>query len=531
MRPSPPDGCWMSATHKTVRYRVCQPTERQALAHWCISIPVAALLPVAAALAQSDTAARTVAIQPSASITQTFSDNINLAPVGGQSGSITQMSAGVGLRARSGLVQGYLDYSLAQFLYAGGGQNTLQNTLNAKLDTDLIDGRAKLGVTSSIAQSAVSAFAAQPGQSGGRQSNSTEVRNLRLNPSFRGPIGAGLRYSSEWSYAVSDAKNTSVGDGSTASAAVHIEPATLAYLGWSLDMSHTRSAFKLGRNTTDDRLFGGASWRMDDLDLQLQASGGIEATDISSLRRETFRTWGLGATWTPSPRTKLAAQYDHRFYGASHSLTFEHRTALTTWRLTDSRSVSTAGNEAGLGGRGTAFDLFYPQLGADLLDLEARRAYVIGILKGLGISDPFLPVGFLRSSATLQNTQEASVAWRDVRSAAVLSYTRTTTQRLDTVAGLVGDLANSSSVRLRGVSLNLSHRLTPLSNVNLLLSEQRGQGVLASQSSQQRLISAQYTVRPTELSTLSAGLRRSRYATFLQSYGESAIFATYGIRF
>ena len=531
MRLSPPDVC-MELARKTALHYACRSAAvRPGLRRWCVSLPAAVLLPVAAACAQSDTQARTVAVQPLASIAQTFSDNVHLAPTGGQAGSITQVSAGVGLRARSGLVHGFLDYSLSQFLYSVGGQNTLQNALNANLDTDLVAGRAKLGMTASIAQSAVSAFAAQPGLGGGSQSNSTEVRNLRISPSFRGPIGTGLQYSSDWSYTVSDARNTSVGDGSTASAALRIEPATSARLGWGVDLSHVRSAFKLGRTTTDDRLFGGASWRVDDLDLQTQASVGIEATDITSVRRETFRTWGVGAVWAPSPRTKLAAQYDHRFFGPSHSLTFEHRTALTTWRLTDSRSVSTAGNQAGLGGQGTAYDLFYSQFASAVPDPDMRKAFVIDFLNRLGIADPNQPVGFLRSSATLQNAQEASVAWRDVRSAAVLSYTRTTTQRLDTVAGLVGDLANSSSVRLRGLSLNLTHRLTPMSSVNLLLSEQHGQGALAVQSSQQRLVSAQYTVRPTQWSSLSAGLRRAHYATSLLSYGESAIFATYGIRF
>lgn len=530
MRRSPPDQRMAAPAQVLNRQFVRWPV---GLSGWCraskLLVPAFGLLPLAAAWAQADTAARTVAIQPSASVTQTFSDNIHLDSVNPASGSITQISAGVGLRARTGMVRGFLDYSLSRYLYSGGNQNTLQNALNASLDTDLVDGRAKLAATANIAQSAVSAFGAQPGGAGGSQTNATEVRNLRVAPSFRGPVGAALRYTAELSYALTDARDSAVGDGSTLTAALHLEPTTTGRLGWSVDASHLRSTYKLGRTTTNDRLFGGAAYRVDDLDLLLQATGGLEASDISSVNRTNTGTWGFGAAWVPSPRTRVAAQYDHRFFGASHSLTVEHRTALTAWRLTDSRSLSTAGNQAGFGGLGTANDL------ANLLfagepDLGKRQELASKLLDALQI-DAGKALGFLRSSATLQDAQEASVAWRDVRSAAVLSFTRTTTRRLDTIAGLVGDLASSSIVRQRGLTLNLSHRLTPLSTVSLLLGEQRGAGVLASQGSKQRLASLQYTNRPTEYSALSVGLRRAQYNTGAVSYGENALFASYGIRF
>lgn len=497
---------------------------------WGLLPPTLVLLPVAAAWAQVDGQARTVAVQPTASISQTFSDNMHLTPVNPQSGSITRVSAGVGLRARSGLVHGFVDYALSQYLYSGGQQNGSQNALNANLETDLIEGRAKLGLTAGIAQSAVSAFGAQPGLGGGSQGNTTEVRNLRLAPSFRGPIGPSLRYSSELSYSLSDASNTQQGDSSAATAAVRVEPTEAARVSWGLDASHQRSMYKLGRTTTDDRLSGSVTTRLDELDLQLLASGGLELTDLSSQQRTSYRTWGVGATWVPSPRTRVVAQYDHRFYGQSHSLTLEHRTALTTWRLTNSRSLSTAGSASGAGGQGTAYDLLYSQFASAVPDPIKRQDFVNDVLAKLNIS-PGQPTGFLRSSASVLDAQEASVAWRDVRSLAVISVTHTVTQRLNTFAGLVGDLSNSASVRQRGVSMNLAHRLTPLSSVNLLLTEQRGLGVQASQSSRQRQFSLQLTTRPSADGSLALGLRRALYDAFQSAYGESAVFATYGIRF
>ena len=530
MRRSPPELLGAEVGFPALRRPVARHGVGRLGRAWGVVPPVLALLPAAAAWAQSDTLPRAIAIQPSAAVTQTFSDNIHLAPANPQAGAITQLSAGVGLRARSGLVQGFLDYSLSQYLYSGGQQNNAQNALNANIVTQLVDGRAKLGLTASIARSAVSAFGAQPGLGGGNQANTTELRNVRVAPSFRGPIGPSLRYNGELSYALTDASKTQIGDSSAMSAAVHVEPTEGARLSWGLDASRQRSTFKLGRTTTDDRLNGNAVMRLDDLDLQLQAGGGIEFTDLSTLQRTSYRTWGAGATWTPSPRTRVVAQYDHRFYGPSHSLTFEHRTALTTWRLTDSRSLSTSGDQSASGGQGTAYDLFYSQFASAVPDPVKRQDFVNAFLNNLGIS-PGQAVGFLRSAVSLQDMQEASVAWRDVRSAAVLSITRTAAQRLSTFSGLVGDLSNSSTVRQHGVSVNLSHRLTPMSTVNLLLTEQRGLGELVSQRSQQRQFSVQFTTRPAVDSTLAIGMRRALYDAFQSAYSESAVFATYGIRF
>lgn len=496
----------------------------------CALAPVVALWPVAAAWAQTDTLPKALSIQPTASISQSFSDNVLLTPTNPQGGSMTRLSAGVALRARSGLVRGFLDYSLSQVLYSAGQQNSLQNALNANVDTELVDGRAKLGVTAAISQSAVSAFGAQPSLGGGSQANTTEVRNLRVTPSFQGPIGSALRYTSQVSYALTDARDTQVGDGSTASAAVHIQPTLLTRLSWGLDGSHQRTAYKLGRTTTNDRLSGTATTQLHDLDLQLQAGAGVELTDLSTVQRTSYHTWGLGATWTPSTRTRVAAQYDHRFYGASHSLTLEHRTALTTWRLTDSRSLSTAGDQPAAAGRGTAYDLFYSQFASLIPDPVKRQDFTNDFLSKQGII-PGQQIGFLRSSASVLEAQEASVAWRNVRSTAVIAFTRTATRRLDTSAGMVGDLANSATVRQRGLSVNLTHRLTPQSTLNLLATEQRGQGDQANQRSRQRQFSLQATTTPTVGSTLTGGIRRALYDTFPTAYGESAIFATYGIRF
>lgn len=474
---------------------------------------------------------RSVALQPYAEITQTFSNNYLQSAVDASADSITRLTAGLALRSQTGLVRGFADYSLSGLVYARHiEQNTFQNALRASAGADLIEGRAQLEMTASISQSAISAFGVQPSADSSTRSNSTEVRRLQLSPTFHGPLGADLRYNAALGYGLTDSRGTSNGDSNSTSASVHVEPTSKGLLSWSLDGSVLRSDHAAGRSTETNRLFGGVSSRLDDFDLRLTATGGLELTDLASAARQRYTTWGVGAVWAPSPRTNLSAQYDHRFFGSSHNISLEHRTALVIFRLSSSRSVSTSGNQASASGQGTAFDLYFNQFASLEPDRNKRTDLVNAFLRDQNIQ-PTASLGFLQSSASIQNQQQLSAAWRGVRSAAVLLYTQSTSTQIGLSTGLLGDFASSAEVHLRGLSLDLSHRLTPMSSLNLTLSQRRGSGKLDTQRNAQQQVGLNYTTRPNAYGTLSAGLRRALYDNLSGRFNETAVFATYGMRF
>lgn len=484
-------------------------------------------------VAQVPAGQRTLAVQPSLSVTQTFTNNVRLASADPASDSVTRLTAGVGLLGQTGQVRGYLDYSLSGLVHArNGGLNAFQNALRAAFTADLVENRMRMDTSASISQSARSAFLAQPDAGGAPLDNTSEVRSLSVNPSFRGPLGAGLRYTAALGYTITDASKTSNGDSSGSTAAVHLEPSTQARLSWSVDASRQTSAYKAGRSTAGDRLFGTLNLRLDDQDLQLNTRAGVELSDLASARRQRYETWGLGAVWAPSPRTRLVADLEQRFFGKSHTLSLEHRTPLTVWRLSDSRSLSTGNGQSGSSGRGTAFDLFFTQFASVEPDPVKRIDLVNSFLRNNGIdptagADP----SFLRSAATLQDRQELSVAMRGVRSSAVLVLTRSKTRRVDDAASVIDDLQNASEVRLQRYALDLSHRLTPTTSVTLALSTLHGSGTQAGQSNRQRQANVQYAARLSAESDAILGARRTLYATGPAANAQSALFATYGLRF
>lgn len=498
-----------------------------------------ALLATFSALVQAQTAGarpaggqREFIVQPRASIAQTFTDNVDrsAAPV---SDSITQLTAGLSFESNSARLRGYLDYGLSGLLYAQHGEkDTYQNALRAALGVDLIDNRARLDATASISQTALSAFGVQPNGSGLPGNNTTELRTLAVTPSFRGPLGPIVKYTALFGYTVSNAGNTVRGDSRAYNASVRFEPVSAGPLGWSIEASQMRSDFQAGRATESDRLIGTVKRKIHDLDLELSANGGIEMTDLASQQRQRYKNWGVGATWVPSERTRLAAQLDHRFFGRAHSLSLDYRTALTSWSISDSRNVSTSSNGSNGAGRGTVFDLYFAQFASIEPDPVKRTALVNSFLSSNGINPTTgVDTGFLRSGATVVRGQNAAVAYRSMRSAAVLVFTRSETERVAIAALSSDDLRDAAKIQMQSVTLNLSHRLTPTSSVNLGLSDQKTRGELTRQSTGQRQANLQYTTRLTSDGDLSVMARRTLYSKDLVHFDENTLVATYSHRF
>ena len=474
-------------------------------------------------------------LTPTVSVTETLTNNVDLSATDPRSDAITQVMLGVSLGSRSGPLRGFLNYGLTGNFYArDAGRNSIsnQNALNANFDTEVVDGRVFVGVSASIAQTATSAFGAQPGLSGLPSSNVTEFRTLSIRPRLTGPLGPAVRYSAGLSYTISSASGTSAGDSTSTSASVRLGPASPGVVGWAVDFTATQSDFAAGRNSVDNRLIGTISRNFDTLDLLVNVSAGVEATDLSSFDQAQYRNYGIGATWAPSPRTKLVAQFDERFFGRAHTVRFEHRTALTSWTISDTRSLNSPGNGISSGGRGTTFDLYYAQFAAIEPDPIKRADLVNSYLKANGLSASGGAVtGFLRSGETLVRGQNVSVAYRGLRGAAVLAVSRSVNVPIKNGALPSADFINTSSIVSDNVSLNLSHRLTPTSSANLTLGYQQSRGDQPEQYSNQRELRLQYVAGLTQRSNLTAGARRALYKTYQTPYNESAVFATYGHRF
>lgn len=497
-----------------------------------VALAAAALAwPAVSAWAQAGTARTTVS--PYASAQLTLTDNYELNAGTQAADAITRLTAGVAMRSTAGRVQGQLDYSLSALLYAQhGGRNTHQHQLSAIGEIEWYERQGYLTAAASIQQVARSAFDAPVRADGLPGRNTAEARSLRIAPRWQGLLPGGLQVRLLADGTLYSTQGSDSGDVRNGTLSARVSPFRPAPLTWAVDLLHQSNDYQLTRSTRSSRATGALFWTLTDLDLLLTAQAGSERSNFTTLQARQDTTWGLGVQWQPSPRTRVRAEIDERAFGQTHQVSAEYRTPRSVWQLSDSRGISTGGTGLGIGQRGRAFDILFAEFASVEPDFARRAALVDAELARAGLNaNSLLTTTFLRSSVTIDDRQEASFGWRGPRLSILFNASRSVARRLD--LGLVGrdDLDLSSRVRQNAISLALIHKLTPDMTASLTLTGQSGRGDLATLQSRARSVVAQLNGRLRADDSWSLTLRHSGYETGLVPYSETALAATYGIRF
>lgn len=498
-----------------------------------VRLGVVMLLCLAAgeAAAQSGAGLRIV---PSLNLGQTVTDSY-LPETGARRGeAITTVGAGLRLSGRGGWVQGTLDYSLSGLLYARDSKaNDLQNRLSASLQAELVPRYLSLGAQASIAQQPVSALSVQTPDGVTSQRNRSEVRVLSLVPALRGRIAGVADARATLSVTTTDTGDAGAGgqasDSKNANLSVALASANPGRLSWSLTGARAVADFDAGRRTEDDRLTAAVAFRPD-VDWELKLRGGVESNDFRSATKERSDNWGAGVAWTPSPRTQVSVDGDKRAFGHSHGLSLQHRSRRTVWRFSDSQNVSRGTGDATQSLVG-AYDLFYELYASQEPDPDRRAQLVESVLQRNGLArDAQIAVGFLTSAVTLQRRQEASVAIDGLRTSWVISTFSNRSRRLDTVSAAVDDTSTAETVRQRGLSVNVSHRLTTTGALSLsasLLRSSDGDGL----QTDLRSVTAAWSQQLGARTRFSLLYRHSEYSATVDAYTENAVIANLNLRF
>ncbi|MBT9500996.1 MAG: TIGR03016 family PEP-CTERM system-associated outer membrane protein [Burkholderiaceae bacterium] len=478
--------------------------------------------------------ARGFNLAPRLTSSATISNDINRQGDGAADGAlILQLSPGLRVSSNSGRVRGFVDYALSGLGYIKSPvRDQFQNALSASVMAEVIDNWAFVDVTGSITQQAISAFGSQVVDGGQGEGNRAEVWTVSVSPSLRGTLGTVARYNARLTMGATNTRKSSLADATNTGMQIGISGVNArSLLTWSLDGALQRQSFKEGRSTSNDNLRGTLRLAAFD-DLLLSANAGVDSSNLRSSEREQKGTYGIGLNWTPTERTKLSLQRDQRFFGESHSVTFEHRMARSIWRFSDSKDVSNYTGQSNGGGQGTNYELFFALFASQVPDPAQRQVYVMDYLRNLGLSPTASAAGgFLSSAASVVRRQELSLALSGVRDTVTLLVSRTENRRLDSLSRVQDDLSDSDVVRQTGLSLGLSHRLTPQSSANLTLSQQNTSGALTTQSTTMRSILANWTANLGARTSVSLGARYVVFHAERSPYTEKALFANLNRQF
>jgi uncharacterized protein (PEP-CTERM system associated) len=477
---------------------------------------------------------RLVAIVPRVSITETLTDNVSLATNGRQSEQITEVSPGIRITRDTGLVKAYFDYAVNGRVYAQNtAPTTLQNALTAFGSVEAVNNWAFVDFSGSISRQSISAFGPQSSGSSNINSNQTEYSTFRVSPYVRGKFGSAVDYEARYGVTTSSSQSSLVSDVTTRDGLIRLSGrGSGSRLGWSLDAGQQNVSYGgAGRATESANLTGQLSYAVAPK-LNISLTAGQEANNFSTFDRQTYATYGGGIGWAPLDATKLSASRQTHSFGQSHSLGFEHRTAKTAWRLSDSQSVSSSPSQPGVMNLGSVYDLFFEQFASIEPDLVKRAALVNNFLQVTGINPNTIVVnGVLTSAVSLQRRQDLSIALLGLRGTLTFLANRSESSRLDTISSVRDDLSNSSLLRQNGLSASYAHRLTPITAVNLLVSSQQSSASTGLLESTMKSVNLSMSTRVGPHSTATVSARRVVFDSQTTPYTESAITGTLSVQF
>lgn len=472
-------------------------------------------------------------VEPRVSVGVTLSDNGSLSSGKRRSEQVVEVVPGVRAIFNTARIKGSVDYALtAQAHLQNSSSNDWRHTLNGAATVNAWDNRAFVDVSGTVADESVSAFDA-PGI-GRSRINQSQTANVRVSPYLRGTLGSSTDYELRYSLQSVNSESAARPDLSAQDASVSLANRTaMGAFGWTFDARTQAIDYELGRDTRSDSARVGLVYNVSP---QLVVTGllGREANDILTLSRESYNTVGLNVEWRPSPRTRLFAGVEDRYFGKGHNISLQHSTGRTVWRYTDRKGVSNNGLEAGAQPLGTLAGLLDSSLVSSFPDPIERAIEVNKLLSGLGLpGDLEVFQTFLTSAATLERSQQLSVALLGLRGVITLALTRSDATRLNApLAGapaLPDDFDTNQRIQRNGWSLAYAHRLTPQTSANVSLTGSRNKGTV--DSSRSTSVAVGLTSRLAPRTSASVQLSRTQHDGSVRDYGETALAAVITHRF
>ncbi|MBS1139933.1 MAG: hypothetical protein H6R13_1386 [Proteobacteria bacterium] len=482
---------------------------------------------------------RAFTIIPRVKLTETWSDNVDIGRTQNnkQSGLITELAPGIHVDARTARLRAYFDYALiGQYYTQPSGYSRTQNALNTFGTLEAVTNWLFLDFSGVIAQQAISAFGTQTPNSSYQNNNSTETATYRLSPYIRGQLPIGVNYNLRYNRSTTQASAASVSDIDLSEWSGQLSGSTaFQSLKWAIDGSQQNADYSLGRKTDAQRINATATYTIVP-QFRISASGGQESNNYASADQLTHNTYGAGFDWTPTERTQFSVFKDRRFFGDGHRINISHRFPLSSISYSDTRDVSVLPNQFTSVGLGTFFDLF-KQLCTQIPDSPYPDPDTCAIqeLAKLGYAPNTQFVSsFLNSRATVQRRQQLALAMQGARNTLTLMLTRNDSETIMASQAVNDDFAlnNVTSIKQRGLSANLSHKLSAVSSLNFLVSRQESTGtgvsVLKTTSTlyQLNLIS-----KLSAKTTGTVGARRTEFDSTSNPYTENALIGSISVIF
>lgn len=443
-----------------------------------LSLPLTVL-----ALCLAPAAQATIRFQPTASTTETYTDNVALARDDqAQARFVSELTAGFTLTDTRPRATVSVDYQLHTYLYAGNVEGTRRanSTLTANTHASVIDELLFLDATASVGQQAVSAFGQQVNDNSYATANRANVKTYSVSPSLVHSFGAFARANVRYTHNSVDAGGgTGLGHstGDSLSASLSNGPA-FGRIGWGISVLRSDLDDGVTGTTTTQSATLNGSYSLSN-NLRLTATVGDEKYDYktgntaaASAPNTSGRSWSGGFIWTPSPRTSLQLSAGKRYFGNTYSMAAMQRSRHTIWNLSYDENVTTNRdsflNQSSVSTSSMVDALF----AATITDPVARAQAVAAYIAAAGLPPTLANnTTYFSNRFQLQKQFLASVGFNASRSTLLLSVGNTKRTALSSVqadSDLLGSFnqAINDNTTLRNVNAALSYQLSSRSTLS-----------------------------------------------------------------
>jgi uncharacterized protein (PEP-CTERM system associated) len=422
-------------------------------------------------IAAMNATAETWHITPSVSIDETLTDNVNLdSSATAKSDLVTQIIPGFSVVEKGAHTSLTGSVSLPMLIYVrtGGENDKVYPNVNLVGNVEAVEKFFYIDAIANVSQEYLSPFGARPGSLVTTSANRYTTQTYTLSPYLRGVSPGSLSYelrdTNTWTKGTQSAVSTNDSYTNDAYGKITRDPVPW---GWSVEFDRSSVKFpdQEALVTQIERV------RLSNqIDPQVQVFGGAGYEDDHYIFADFHdATYNLGVHWRPTDRTQFDADWEHRFFGSSYHVVFDHRRPLSVWTLRASRDVTTYPQQvAGLPG-GLNVETYLNQLFlTSIPDPVQRAAFIAQIIQNGGLP-LFLAggVNLYTQQATVLTSANASVGLLGARNSIFFSIYRLRNEPVATATGSLPDsLARLNNNTQTGAGITWTHNLTPSLSLN-----------------------------------------------------------------
>lgn len=436
------------------------------------------LLPLAAAMLMAAPASAQWTVQPSVSVLETYTDNVDLREDDlARAQWITEVRPSLRIAGESRRLKGSAFASWGQYVYSD--KDSVRNPTDsqrryaADLTGTVVDQMLYVDARASRDRRSVLPFGPSAENAPFTRDNQTDVKTWSISPYLVQRIGRDATLQLRYTRDSVDSGLRNLFGSSTGDTVLFnlASAAELRGLGWGLNYV---------RQDIDNRLVGESSTETVSGSLRYRFSRVWTATATAGYDRYDFegpgpeskgRSWSVGGIWTPSTRTSVQASIGRHLYGQTGSLSATVRARRMVWDIQYGDSITSSRSQYLLPAAidtAAMLDRLFNGMFPDALE---RERAVAAYMQANGLPASLAnDINYLSNRYARDKQLRASVAWRGARATALLSAYRgerraVSDQQSD--SPLLGNSLSSlnDNVRQHGGGLTVIHRLGARSNL------------------------------------------------------------------